>query len=65
MIDEDGKGVTCKKCRHKNDKTQFHCSFCNKTTIIPVQYRVANSSGNATVLQMSVHKTVVFSINSN
>lgn len=64
LVNQQGDGVTCKRCGQFTKEIGFHCAFCTKVTQIPVQYRVAAISGQATIVQMSVHKTVVFSIKS-
>ena len=60
IVDSSGEGVSCRKCNKKATKIDFHCSFCDRKTIIGVEYRVKKSSGRAVSMQMSVHKTVVF-----
>lgn len=64
LVNQQGDGVTCKKCGEFAKEIEFFCAFCTKVTKIPVQYRLAATSGQATIVQMSVHKTVVFSIKS-
>lgn len=64
LVNQQGDGVTCKKCGVFSNQIEFFCAFCSKVTTIPVQYRLAAISGQATIVQMSVHKTVVFSIKS-
>ena len=62
IIDDSGEAVTCKKCPTSNVKSiEFHCSFCNRVTVIGVQERVAKRSGKVSVMQLSIHKTFVFS----
>ena len=61
LIDGDD-GVICKKCGIRSEGISFHCAFCSRVTVIPVKHRVAASAGRATTIQMSVHKTVIFSI---
>ena len=61
-MNEAGSGVTCKKCGTFAGKIEFFCSFCDLVTEIPVEYRVAAPAGRATVINMSVHKTVIFSV---
>lgn len=60
VVDSSGEGVTCRKCNKKAKEIEFHCSFCDRKTIIGVEYRVKKSSGRAVSMQISVHKTVVF-----
>ena len=61
-MNKKGDGVTCKKCGISSQKIEFHCAFCNRVTVIGVQERVAQSTGNSMVMKMSVHQTVVFSM---
>ena len=65
IVNKEGSGATCKKCGLRISQLEFFCAFCGRVTDIPVQYRVAASAGRAVVMQMSVHKTVVFSIGSD
>lgn len=65
LVDENGEGASCKKCSTTTNTIEFFCAFCSRTTTMPVSYRVAKIEGRATVVQMSVHKTVVFSVQSN
>lgn len=53
-------GVSCKKCNLRASRIEFHCSFCDRITNIGVEERVAKRQGKVTIVQMSVHKTVVF-----
>ena len=56
-------GVACKKCKTFCETIEFHCAFCGRVTMIPVSDRVsAAAAGRAVTIQMSIHKTVVFSI---
>ena len=64
LVNQQGDGATCKKCGQFVNEVEFFCAFCGRVTMIPVQYRHAVRAGQATVVQMSVHKTVVFSIKS-
>lgn len=59
-MDSSGQGVLCLKCNKRSKEIDFHCSFCDRRTVIGVEYRVKKSSGRAVSMQMSVHKTVVF-----
>ncbi|KAJ7360352.1 hypothetical protein OS493_016984 [Desmophyllum pertusum] len=61
ILDSSGEGVTCRKCNAKARKIEFHCSFCDRVAVIGVEYRVKANTGRAVSMQMSVHKTVVFS----
>ena len=61
ILNSTGDGVTCKKCSLSVSSLEFHCSFCDRVTKVPVSYRVAKVEGRATVVQMSVHETIVFS----
>lgn len=61
LIDSTKDVVTCRKCLTENSSIEFHCSFCDRKTVISVQERVQKSQGKVTVMQLSVHKTVVFS----
>ena len=60
LVDSNGEGVTCRKCNKKSKMIEFHCSFCEKKTIIGVEYRVKKDTGCVFSMQMSVHKTLVF-----
>ena len=60
ILDSNGDGVTCRKCNKTCNVIEFHCSFCDRTTNIGVEYRVKGHTGRAVSMQMSVHKTVVF-----
>ncbi len=62
LVNEAGSGVTCKKCGTFASQIDFNCAFCSQESRIPVEYRLAKIRGQATVVKMSVHKTVVFSI---
>lgn len=64
LVNQQGDGATCKKCGQFVNEVEFFCAFCGRVAKIPVQYRLAIIGGQATVVQMSVHKTVVFSIKS-
>ena len=56
-------GVVCKKCNNSHEIVDFLCPFCDKAIKISVRDRVAAVvSGRASSVKMSVHKTVVFSI---
>ena len=59
-MNETGLDASCKLCGTCATKVKLHCSFCGKITVIPVNYREASSSGRTTIVQMSVHKTVIF-----
>ena len=59
ILDWNGDDVTCRKCNKKAKVMEFHCSFCDKSTNIGVEYRVKGHTGRAVSMQMSVHKTVV------
>ena len=61
ILNSTGDGVICKKCSVSVSWIEFHCSFCDRVTNIPVSYRVAKVEGRATVVQMSIHQTIVFS----
>lgn len=65
LVNRAGDCVSCKKCGTNVPTIEFHCAFCGKVTLIPVKYREAGQTGNAVILQMSVHKTVVFSVKIN
>lgn len=60
VVNSSGDGVTCRKCSKKCSEIEFYCSFCDRRTIIGVEYRVKKNSGRAVSMQMSVHKTMVF-----
>lgn len=60
ILDSNGDGVTCRKCNKKSNVIAFHCSFCDRTTNIGVEYRVNGRTGQAVSMQISVYKTVVF-----
>ena len=62
IVNKEGSGATCKKCGTFVSQMEFFCAFCGKVTDIPVEYRAATSAGQAVIMQMSVHKAVVFSI---
>ena len=64
IVNESGKNAYCKLCGFSASSVAFNCSFCGKETCIPVNYREASTSGRATILQMSVHKTVIFCLDS-
>ena len=64
LVNQQGDGATCKKCGVFLNQVEFFCGFCGRVTTVPVQYRLAVVAGQATVVQMSIHKTVVFSIKS-
>lgn len=61
-VDRAQDVVRCTKCPSTTTTIEFHCSFCDRVTIMPVKYRVAAGAGNVTTMQMSVHNTVVFSL---
>ena len=61
LVDSSGNFVTCKKCTDKTTSIEFYCAFCGHVTIIGVQERVAKRNGKVKVMNLSVHKTVVFS----
>ena len=60
IVNETGQDATCKLCGASFSFVDFNCSFCGKETRIPVNYREASASGRTVILQMSVHKTIVF-----
>ena len=69
LINAGGDGVSCKKCNTRVNTIDFHCSFCNRVSSIGVtmvepvarqQVQGGAEAPGATVLQMSVHQTVVF-----
>jgi len=55
------EGVRCKKCTAELKAVEFRCSFCENNSLVNMNYKEALASGRATIIQMSVHKTVVFS----
>ena len=61
-VEKERDGVRCKKCGTRASSIELHCSICDRVTVLPVKYRSASRSGNTTTIQMSVHKTIVFSI---
>lgn len=61
LLNEGENGVSCKKCGTIATQIEFNCAFCGRVTQIPVEYGAAARRGQAIVVQMSVHKTVVFS----
>ena len=60
LVSETGNNGYCKLCGFCTSSVDFNCAFCGKETRIPVNYREAATSGRVTILQMSVHKTVIF-----
>ena len=71
LINPGGDGVTCKKCNALTKMIDFHCAFCNRVSNIgvmleqPVAAKQPTRQGGTeaprvTVVQMSVHQTVVF-----
>ncbi len=61
QLNTTGDGVLCKKCSTTLKTVNFHCSFCDRVTDISVCYEAAKTDGKVTVVQMSVHKTFLFS----
>ena len=61
LIDGSGNSVSCKKCGNQASKIDFFCSFCSRNTEIGVQERIAKAAGKIEIMQMSIHKTVIFS----
>lgn len=63
IVNESQQTVTCKLCGFAFKSVELHCSFCGKQTFMPVNYKEDLLAGRITVLQMSVHKTVVYLLN--
>ena len=61
IVDETGQSVSCKLCGKTSKEMSFNCAFCGKVTLIPVNFKEASTSGRVTIVQMSVHQTIVFS----
>lgn len=62
LVNENGDGVTCKKCGAVTDTIEFFCAFCNKVTNISVEERLAKPAGRTMVVKMAVHDTVLFCV---
>ena len=60
IVNETGQDVSCKLCGCRASSVAFQCSFCGKGTRVSVNYKEASTSGRAKVVQMSVHKTIIF-----
>ncbi len=61
QLNATGDGVLCRKCSTTLNTVNFHCSFCDRVTDISVRYEAAKAEGKVTIVQMSVHKTILFS----
>lgn len=61
QLNGTGDAVLCRKCSTTLTTVNFHCSFCDRVTDISVGYKTAEVEGRVTVMQMSVHKTILFS----
>ena len=61
MVKDSGDAVVCKKCSDIAERIEFNCAFCGRVTIIGVQERVSERAGKTVVMELSIHKTVVFS----
>ncbi len=61
QLNPTGDGVICRKCSTTLNTVNFHCSFCDRVSDISVRYEAAKIEGKVSIIQMSVHQTIVFS----
>ncbi len=62
QLNPTGEGVICRRCSTTLNTVNFHCSFCDRVSDFSVRYEAAKTEGKVSVIQMSVHQTIMFSL---